>query len=424
MIRKLGNFEQAAVVSNIYAPFNVIIVVRLANAPSPDLLRSALDQIQNKHALLRAKIVDSKYGLIFQESSNPPPIQLTILEQDINHSWRSIVQNEMAFRFDINTTPLIRTTYLQNGNNADLVICAHHAILDGATGISLVEDLIKRCAGIDDEIIDGDFELPGKNLLPVSHQGWNKIKQLIKYGYAQLSEETRFWRQNLGNRIPKVFRGGKGRVFSITLSEDLAEALVRQGREKGITLNSILNCAQLLAVSRILYKSKLTRLATISFADLRPYLHSPIPPAVMGAWVSLVRIFLDVEGNMAFWPLVEKMQQKINQSFTEGEKISAYLASEGLMKLMTRLDKIRLGASAVNYSGVIPLKPRYGKITIRSVHGFVSGYDLAPEMSSQARLFKDKILWDFIYLDTDMDEKVAFRIVNEIQHILRNAVNH
>jgi hypothetical protein len=43
-------------------------------------------------------------------------------------------------------------------------------------------------------------------------------------------------------------------------------------------------------------------------------------------------------------------------------------------------------------------------------------------MASQARLFNEKIWWDFIYLDTDMDAALADTITAEIETILTSAI--
>ena len=95
--------------------------------------------------------------------------------------------------------------------------------------------------------------------------------------------------------------------------------------------------------------------------------------------------------------------------------------SESLMKMFIRMKSMRLGATALNYSGNVLLKTQYGKIKVVGLHGFVSAYDLGPEMASQARLFNDEIWWDFMYLDTDMCTALAESILAEVMSILKRA---
>jgi hypothetical protein len=96
--------------------------------------------------------------------------------------------------------------------------------------------------------------------------------------------------------------------------------------------------------------------------------------------------------------------------------------SEPLLKMFTKMKAMRFGATALNFNSNVPLKTQYGAIKLVGLHGFVSGYDLGPEIASQARLFNDQVWWDFVYLDTDMDAALAEKIICEVKSILENAV--
>ena len=89
---------------------------------------------------------------------------------------------------------------------------------------------------------------------------------------------------------------------------------------------------------------------------------------------------------------------------------------------MTGMKVMRFGAAALNYTSYVPLKPAYGEIHVTGLHGFVSAFDLGPEISSQARLFNDEIWWDFIYLETDMDANTVEGLLDELVKILKDAV--
>ena len=112
MIRHLGPFEKAAVVSNDYAPFNVVIILKLGNAPQPDNIRAALDQLQKKHPLLHARITRIKNKLWFEELEESPRIPLNIIARNQNSTWEAIAEEEMAHSFNKNKAPLIRATFI------------------------------------------------------------------------------------------------------------------------------------------------------------------------------------------------------------------------------------------------------------------------------------------------------------------------
>jgi hypothetical protein len=236
-----------------------------------------------------------------------------------------------------------------------------------------------------------------------------------------MGDMARYMWRTRKERTPPVRLGGTGHIATLILPEDLVDALARRGRQDGVTLNSLLNTALVLAVNRHLYKGQPVTTRTFSFADLRPYTQPPTPPEHMANYVSMMGYTLDVAGDVDFWELVRDLHGKIYRSLKHGDKFSASLMSEALLKMFTKMKSMRFGATALNYSGFVPLKTRYGKVKLVGLHGFVSGYDLGPEMASQARLFDNQLWWDFIYLDTDMDAKLAEKIIAEVRAILEEA---
>jgi hypothetical protein len=90
--------------------------------------------------------------------------------------------------------------------------------------------------------------------------------------------------------------------------------------------------------------------------------------------------------------------------------------------MITELKSFRMSTTALNYNGVVPIETSYGNINVTGIHGFVSAYDLGPELSAQAQLFNDQLFWDFIYLDADMSRDEAIAITEEIRTILLHAV--
>ena len=51
MLRKLGTLEKAMLVTNKHAPFNIVSVLNIENAPPPDVVKAALAILQIRHPL-------------------------------------------------------------------------------------------------------------------------------------------------------------------------------------------------------------------------------------------------------------------------------------------------------------------------------------------------------------------------------------
>src|SRR6185436_1893130 len=104
------------------------------------------------------------------------------------------------------------------------------------------------------------------------------------------------------------------------------------------------------------------------------------------------------------------------------DKFLAVLMSESLLKMFTTMKSMRMGSAALNYSGAVPLETQYGDIKVTGLHGFLSSFDLGPEVSAQARLFNNELWIDFMFLETDMNRETAEKIVEEVRAILEGAV--
>lgn len=423
MLRALGSFEKAALVSNDYAPFNITSVIQMRNAPSPIAVRHALDIVQQSHPLLRSRIVETDKGPWFEEIPESPKIPLSVIQDPSDTLWKSLAEQEMGYSFTKNNPPLVKAVYRYGVSKGDIIITAHHSLIDGSSGAYLLDQILKLCA--DPQLLPPPAPIINidNDNLPVDYHGVRKAIHLARFSFSQMRSEVTYHVKNFNKRKPKVHHGGKGKIISMTVPQELTDRIVSHGRRERVTLNSVLNAAQLLAVNRILYSGKPVAMQTFSFADLRPYLQPEIPPQSLGGWVTLFRILLEVDGKRPFWSLANTLHRKIVKSLQRGDKFNAFLTSEALLKMMTNLNTIRFGSSAINYSGVIPIQSQYDEIQVSAIHGFVSGYDLAPELSSQARIFNDQIIWDFMYLTTDMNKSVATQIIEEIITILENAVS-
>ena len=112
MLRPLGAFEKAALVSNKYAPFNVTIVVRIENPPSPEIIRGSLDGIQQSHPLLKARVGYIGNVPWFEEDPESPQIPLEIFYNPTETDWKSTAEEEMARTITFEDSPLLRAVYL------------------------------------------------------------------------------------------------------------------------------------------------------------------------------------------------------------------------------------------------------------------------------------------------------------------------
>lgn len=420
MIRKLGTFERALFLSNQHAPFNVVSVLRLEYAPIPDMIHHALSLLQTRHSLLQACIKDGKFVRL-----SHPSLSFKITEQQRQINWLEIVEHEMNTRLNPENG-LFRGSYIYNPDRADLFLTFHHSIIDSASLVHLLDELLQICAGTlhSDETMHPpllEVAPPVEEQFPASFKGLPGLIKTTKYAFAQMAEEIRFQWRIRGKRVPLVQLGARGFPLTLSVQESLVDALSKRCRTNKVTLNSLLNASIVLAVNRVLYAGRLTPMRTFSFADLRPYTVPPTPAAHLANYISMLRYTIDVSGESEIWTLTSDLHDQIYRSLKRGDKFPASTMSESLIKMFVGLKSMRMASTALNYSGTIPLEPQYGEIKVKSLHGFLSGFDLGPEVPAQARLFNNEVLIDFMFLESDTDRELAGQVVREVQAILERA---
>lgn len=417
MLRKLGTFERALFISDRHSPFNVVSVLCFKHPPAPHIVQSALEVVRARHPLLHACIRDG-----FFERNSLPRVSFTVITSRGSADWIDLAGREMNTRLDVEQE-LFRGVYLYTSQHAALILTFHHAIMDAASGMNLLDELLQICSEDTSSKMTAlhptlEIAPPVEKQFPAPHKGFMGLLRTIGYAFAQMKEEILFQWSVRRKRSPAIRPGGRGFPMTLTLAEPLVEVLSKRCRVEKVTLNSLLNASLLLATNRHLYAGVSTPMRTFTFADLRPFTIPPTSPEPLANYISMLRFTMNVTGHNSIWGLTRILHSKIYRSLKRGEKFSAVIMSELMMKMFTTMKTMRMGASALNFSGSVPLEAQYGGIKLTELHAFLSSFDLGPEVSCQARLFNGELWLDFMFLETDMDKQMAEAIVGEMKAIL------
>ena len=423
MKRELGSFERALVITDQDAPFHIVNVLKLENGPSPHILRQALEILKNRHPFLTACLVREKGGYHLAGLVEPV-IPLHSLPRWNDEHWLYIAEVELGKRMDIWGSPLFRCTYLyrEGDRRSDIIFTFSHFISDSASLSQLTAELLTVCASLLDQrtipLIERSPAPPAESRFPPAYRGVRLGLSLLRYAVQQAGDEIFYRLRTRGKQTPSVHSRPAGRhILSIQIPEEMTESFAQRARREGLTLNSALNAAMLLALNRSLYAGQEVPMRTFTFADLRPYVEPPLGNEDLACYISMLRYTVTVSGGMDLWPLARSLHNKIYTSLKAGDKFTASVMAEPLMKMVTRLRSFRMGATGLNYNGVTPVQKNYGSVKVTGVHGFVSPYHLGPEFSAQAQIFDGQLFWDFMYLEADMSQDEARGIVEEIKRI-------
>lgn len=426
MERPLGIFETAETLTDAFAPFNVVGVIKLETGVSPNGLKNALEQARRRHPLLRARIVDPGTGWRY-DLDGVPGIPLETIERRGASHWREIAERELNRAFDIETGPLMRCAQLigkPGTTESELVVTFLHTIIDGNSAINLMREILEAwdasAAGrgtIEPEVLD--LMPPVETFFPPDYRGWRARMRIAGFMARQIVDEIGYRRRARGTRRMPIGTSARCKCLSRDLGGDDLTALVRATRRHRVTLNSALNAAMLLVVQRRLYGGAAVPLRNFNFAIMRPYLRPPIEDHHLGSFHVMLRSTVDIHGTHDFWRLAAAVNSQLVTNSRRGDKFLSLLTVTGVMRFILRQRKMRMGATALAYTGPLKLPQSIGAIRIRGVHAMVSNLVLGPEYTAHARLFAGRLCWDHVYLDSDMDGHTAAGITDEIFDLLR-----
>ena len=422
MQRRIGKFETAPAVANAYACFNLVGILKLENAPSPGVVQSALDVLQSYHPALRTRMEKTRNSFRFHKIEGRK-IPLLVEERTGEDQWRPHVEKYLDTPVDWASGPLLHCTYLRASGVSEIIFAFHHSIVDAISLVTFLDDFLKLCAAAQTGEGYSGFEaypaLPAvEELFPWSFRGLPMQLRTMGFMMRQMASEMAIMRKSKGKRKPLIHTEVDNRVLVMDLSEEETTALVKKARKQKVTLNSVQHAAILTASWKHLYHSEAMPLKYILFQNLRPYLTTPQDEKVLGSYIAMLQLAVDMDPAQDFWALCRKINEAVHRTGKTGDKFISANMSGTLLKMLFRYKSFRMATTAMNYSGAISLQPAYGDIQVLDVRGFASNFGLGPEFSAQTILYKGKLSWNIVYLETDMNAETAQAITDEIRQIL------
>jgi hypothetical protein len=110
--------------------------------------QGALDQVQARHFMLRARIEEIPGSApCFSFAEPATPIPLRIVEAASTEFWSVEVGVELTQCFDRFATPLMRAVVVQAPDEAALILVTHHTIADGMSLAFLMRDMLQALSG-------------------------------------------------------------------------------------------------------------------------------------------------------------------------------------------------------------------------------------------------------------------------------------
>ncbi len=128
MYRHLGSGEHFFWLHDQVAPAHFAVTARVVGKFSTDQLKQAIAWVQQRHPLLRMRIVPDEQPWFIEDSASIP---LRIVQRKAEQHWQHEVEQELAEPFNSNQAPLVRVVLVHSTDVSELIVTCHHSIGDG-----------------------------------------------------------------------------------------------------------------------------------------------------------------------------------------------------------------------------------------------------------------------------------------------------
>jgi hypothetical protein len=261
MLRPLSGFERLFLALDKINGFNFGIAVSFSGVIGPDRWRAALEQAQNRHPLLNSGInEDDPHAPYFTRGAGLP-IPLAFRRRSSSTGWQQVMESEIAEPFDLSAGPLLRASLLEDQRGCDLVITAHHVVVDGMGVLALVADLLCALAG------ESLTQLP---VPPAAEERAAEIRALspVPEAPGNPGEEPQPRNRSYASRNRK----GNAAISSLRLSPEETAELLSYTRREQTTIGAVLSAAAVSALRDLVSELKGADLRITTAIDIRPYL--------------------------------------------------------------------------------------------------------------------------------------------------------
>ncbi|MFT4201605.1 amino acid adenylation domain-containing protein [Gordonia sp. (in: high G+C Gram-positive bacteria)] len=299
-----GLYFHSFVATTTGAPDVYVVAALLTLRGEVDLerLHRAADGLLQAHPVLRSAFVTTGDGE-----------QVAIVADDVRVPWRvvdlgdaddaqdrvrELVEHESIAPFDLSAAPLLRFLVARHGDQTDVLVVAHHLVIDGWSSPLVMADLMALYA-TGSTFTPRDGAVGFKEYLR-SIEGRDTVGGLDAWRRVLAPAEG----PTLIAPGAEVEPDALPATLSIPVPADLAGALDRTAREHGATVSTVLQLAWALFLSRRTGNRAVTFGETVSGrpADLDGI------ESVVGLFINTLPVVVDVDPDQSLAQLLEHLQ--------------------------------------------------------------------------------------------------------------------
>jgi NRPS condensation-like uncharacterized protein len=422
-LRPLTPIETAFTKTNQHFPLNITVVLRILPSLHFKVIEQALSTLQERQCIFNLGIRQVWNGFRFIKPPEKMPVPLYEVNRVSDDTWKELATKWINTKIDIKG-PLIHAIYIsskEEQTTCELILVFHHALVDSVSLRLILHEFLSLCAKVPLPIKDiKQDNLPEFKLvipqLPGQFKGFSLVWHLFPFIIRQIVNELRFFRKGSSLPIPE---NSNNALINLNLSLEKSRKLVIAIARKGLSLNSVLGAAILLALVKRIHLQPYDRLFNaISFANIRPYFLGDIPENGFGSFISMIRFTLTIYPDSTVESIAQNLRQQMYKSGKAKEVLLYSIMSNALLSMALKMRKMRLGNSGLSFIGKLDLQSKYGNLFLKNVHAYISNNALGPEFSGLGKILFGRVELNFTYLTAELDKDQAEAIVKDIENQL------
>jgi NRPS condensation-like uncharacterized protein len=358
-IRPLGCGERFF---HLYAqvyPVHFCLCAEIEGAVDSDALRWALNQVRERHPILKACIVDDgEFGAAFYESDRPIELETIAVGKDVD--WRPTVERELKKPMGIGENALLRATALCGPETTIIVLTFYHAVADALSGIWVLQDVMCALAGEQLEAFQSfpppiEEKIPGSSLSPAHAWEADRITPTLP---------------EIRSAVPIVPDNLRTNIVTAELSREETARLLERCRTNDTTMHGVI-CA---AASRHVPASDHDKVRMICPIDLRKL--AGIENGICGVFIGASSVEVPIGGTTSIWDDARRIVHGMTQSRSPEAVIALMSRMSVEFSPTARSENLRAFLSAgpqsslvVSNLGILPMVERYGPYHVKAVWG-------------------------------------------------------
>ncbi|HHF0578316.1 TPA: condensation domain-containing protein [Legionella anisa] len=311
--RALGLWETACAIAHDKGrgTANTCMVVYIKGEVDFFLLKRAFYNLYCRHPLLRATYFRETNTYFFQTNVDFDKVPIEQLITTDDNAWFEKFLQILKEPYPVSKYlwQSILVTSKVNPKHHYLLIGLHHSILDGASQLSILNDLLRFYEQLEQGQFPDVVSLPLISAIeyqlpsPISWEQYNKNQCTINnlFGPDSKLKFNDFSAKKIETKV--LFCD-----FDASISERI-QALCKERRVK---MTAVINAALLFAASKLEQFEKLSLHVAV---NLRHYAQPAIAPEHVGCFVSVVKTLHSVDKNTHFWHLVQHYQYQFDNNF-------------------------------------------------------------------------------------------------------------